>query len=618
MSAVDTSCLRECIARYRDSIPGLAEAAGEPGAASPAALVGHYERCYPLLEEAMWSGQAEFDSLLGCYQSLFREQDALIRQLAESGALADERHHFILSIPVADRPAHLRTCLESILRQCELFGYGGKAGGVYSRIQVVVAEDSREPYNIRQHMELVEEYRRQGLQAVHFGQEEQFELLQSIPQATRDRLAHILTSQPGDRFYLKGQAANRNLSILKCLQLTGDGDRALYYFVDSDESFCVNRCFGHADEAVDALNYFHYIDKAFRGTATELLTGKMVGDPPVSPSVMAANFLDDVTAFFERLSGLRGDGQCRFHEHPDRPGESHAAGAIYHDMAGLFGYENKNAAFPYRCLLEGAHDHVACLQTLAQRLAAFFFGEHLTRKTCFSYGNGFDELAPARTIYPGNTIASYAGLKYIIPFGHLRLRMSGPTAGRLIAAEIGERFASVNLPHLHRRTNEAGLGDAFRPGVELAADETQQHIDLSDEFERQFFGDLLLFTTESLASEADVREPFGDARVAEILAEREAELLALYRQKRDAILEKSRRLETLVFGAGHWWLDDPDCGGALRQVRNFLDNMAHNFGARSPAWAMIRSEAHRTRRRRQLTDALVNYRTGRDAWDSLF
>jgi hypothetical protein len=380
----------------------------------------------------------------------------------------------------------------------------------------------------------------------------------------------------------------------------------------------VNRCSGHADEAVDALNYFHYIDKAFRGTATLLLTGKMVGDPPVSPSVMAANFLDDVTAFFERLSGLRGNEQCRFHEQPDRSGESSTAGAIYHDMAGLFGYDNRHAAFPYCCLLEGAHDHVACLQALAEKLASFFFGEHLTRKTCFSYGNGFDELVPARTIYPGNTIASYAGLRYIIPFGHLRLRMSGPTAGRLIAAEIGERFASVNLPHLHRRTNEAGLGDAFRPGVELAQDDAQQRIDLSDEFERQFFGDLLLFTTESLASRADVRAPFGEASVAEILAEREAELLALYRQKHDAILEKSRRLETLVFDAGHWWLDEPDLGGALRQVRAFLDNMEHNFGARSPAWGLIRSEGHRAERRRQLIDALVNYRAGRDAWDSLF
>ena len=49
--------------------------------------------------------------------------------------------------------------------------------------------------------------------------------------------------------------------------------------------------------------------------------------------------------------------------------------------------------------------------------------------------------------------------------------MSGPTAGRLIAAEIGPRFASFNMPNLHRRTTGAGLGDDFRPGVEVGQGE---------------------------------------------------------------------------------------------------------------------------------------------------
>jgi hypothetical protein len=44
--------------------------------------------------------------------------------------------------------------------------------------------------------------------------------------------------------------------------------------------------------------------------------------------------------------------------------------------------------------------------------------------------------------------------------------MSGPTAGRLIQAEIGPRFASVNLPMLHQRTIQRGAADDFRPGVE--------------------------------------------------------------------------------------------------------------------------------------------------------
>jgi hypothetical protein len=490
--------------------------------------------------------------------------------------------------------------------------------GVYTYIKVIIAEDSRDAGNIRQHIALAAEYCRKGLQVFHFGQDEQYELLQSLPADTREVLGNVLTTQPRESFYLKGQAANRNLSVLKCLQLTEDRNRTLYYFVDSDESFCVNRLSGADEEAVYALNYFYYIDRIFRTTDTLMLTGKLVGDPPVSPAVMAANFLEDVTAYFARLAQLRGADDCRFHDPGQASSPDRASGAAYHDMAGLFGFKNAITAYPYRCPLHGEHDHAACLRTFAGRLSAFFFGEHLTRKTFFSYGNGFSELAPARTVYPGNYIVNYEGLKYIIPFGHLRLRMSGPTAGRLIAAEIQARFVSANLPHLHRRTNEKGLGEAFRPGVEMAARGEAETIDLSNEFERQFFGDLMLFSTEALVAQVDIREPLDRDRLLQVVERKESELLALYRQKHEALLDRVSQLEELVFFAGHWWLDDAELAEALYQVRAFIDNINFNFGERSPAWRKIQSQAHRAERKQQIVTALMNYRAERDAWGGLF
>lgn len=618
MTDTDTANLRNCLAHYRDSIPGLADIPEPSETDAPDSLIERYEQCYPLLEQALWAGKPDFASLLDCYHSLFREQDTLIRQKAKAEETTDGRFHFILSIPAADRPAHLRACLESIYQVCECFGYGGNESGVYERIKIIIAEDSREAQNIRQHSELAEEYQRKGLQVIHFGQDEQYELLQSIPANDRKVLGNILTTQPKDNFYLKGQAANRNLSYLKCLEITEDKNRTLYYFVDSDESFCVNRPTGTGDDTVYALNYFYYIDKIFRTTDTLLLTGKMVGDPPVSPAVMAANFLDDITAFLVRLAQLPGDQDCQFHGHSQQLSAGASSGAAYHDMANLFGFENKNTTFPYDCPLKGEHDHSDCLHTFARRLASFFFGEHLTRKTVFSYGHGFSKLTPARTIYPGNYIANYAGLKYIIPFGHLRLRMSGPTAGRLIAAEIQDRFASVNLPHLHRRTNEAGLSDAYRPGVGFIHSYERETIDLSNEFERQFFGDLLLFTTETLVTQSDIDKPFEKDRLVRIMELKEKELLALYQQKQAAIMKKSRKLYELVFNAGHWWLDEPALTGALRQVKAFIDNINHNFGDKSHAWRQIQSGEHRAARKQQLIDALLNYRTERNAWDSLF
>ncbi|HMN13762.1 MAG TPA: hypothetical protein PKD55_15730, partial [Bellilinea sp.] len=172
--------------------------------------------------------------------------------------------------------------------------------GVWDKVEVVVAEDSRFESNIRRDIELAEEYRQKGLRVHHFGLDEQYDLLHSLPADTRERLARLLTTQPRDKFYLKGQAANRNLAYLKFLQLTQDKNRTLYYLVDSDQRLCVNRQTESGEEAVYALNYFSTIDKIFRSTDTLMLTGKMVGDPPVSPSVMAANFLNDVSAFFAR------------------------------------------------------------------------------------------------------------------------------------------------------------------------------------------------------------------------------------------------------------------------------------------------------------------------------
>ncbi len=618
MTTFRTTSLQACIARFHTGIPGLVELGaqlqGLDTSTHADAFIQLYEQCYPLIEKAMWSEGAEFDPLLDCYQSLFREQETLLQQRADTTHPDDKRHNFILSIPVADRPPHLRACLESIYQVCKQFNYGGNTAGSWDKVQIIVAEDSRDEKNIHRHIELIEEYRQKGLQVIHFGQAEQYALLHALPQHQRERLGNLLTTQAKDKFYLKGQAANRNLSYLKFLQLTKDKDRTLYYLVDSDQSFCVNRQTASGEEVVYALNYFYYIDKAFRHNDALMLTGKMVGDPPVSPSVMAANFLDDVSAFFSHLASLRSEQPCQFHDqHAQKPGE-----AAYHDLARLFGFENGPSTFPYQCRLEGMHDHAACLNDFAQRLNGFFFGEHLTRKTWFSYGDGFNQLTPARTIYPGNYIVNYAGLKYIIPFGNLRLRMSGPTAGRLIAAEIKQRFAAINMPNLHRRTTEAGLLDDFRPGVELG----QEGIDLSNEFERQFFGDLMLFSTEALVKHADVNKPFEKALLVKVIAQKETELLALYQQKHDAIVEKNRQLTRIVFSSGHWWVNarkhTPALDTALHQARAFIDNIDRNFGEGASAWHQIRSETHRAQRTQQIIEALLHYREEREVWDSLF
>jgi hypothetical protein len=584
--------------------PSILTEASDLSALPADELISLYDHVVPQVEQRMWqSDDAGFERWLAVYQALFRERQTLI-DLSGQGA----QYHFMIGIPVAGRPAHLENCLESIVQQCCLYGYGGQdADGRYARVTVIVAEDSREARHVARHRELVETYRSRGLQVVHFDLPEQYALLQAIPAAERRKMGRLLTTQPAERFYQKGQAANRNLCYLKMLQLTQERERTLYYLVDSDQSFLVNRQTASGEQVVAALNYFYYIDRIFRTADVRMLTGKLVGDPPVSPAVMAANFLDDVAAFLQRIAASEPHAACSFHSQeaplPD--------GAAYHDMAKLFGFDQAASHFDYHCPLEGPHDHTTCLAGFAERLHAFFFGEHLTRRTRFRYTGSFMELAPARTIYPGNYIVDFDGLKYIIPFGHLRLRMSGPTAGRLIQAEIGARFASANLPMLHRRTAAIDVQEEFRPGVEHRDDAA---IDITDEFERQFFGDLMLFSVVEWLKHHDLTQLADGKQLAQTVAQVEAELLAVYASKHRAVNARLAELERWRTDVLHGWQGHP----ALHKLALFLCNMEANFGDTSPAWRQIQSEAHREKRRQQIVDALTHYRGERAAWDRLF
>ncbi len=117
-----------------------------------------------------------------------------------------------------------------------------------------------------------------------------------IPEDIRQQVSSIIGEPSTENFYHKGQAVTRNLSYLKALQLTSlKGDpqkqKVLYYFVDSDQQFRVNRTTADGDQYVYGLNYFYYINRLFTEKNIAMLTGKLVCDPPVSPSVMSGNFL---------------------------------------------------------------------------------------------------------------------------------------------------------------------------------------------------------------------------------------------------------------------------------------------------------------------------------------
>jgi len=504
------------------------------------------------------------------------------------------RHRFLVVIPVADRPLHIQACLDSLIEllrrhPCE------------REVRVLLADDSADPANVAANRALAARYSAAGLPTLHFGPDEQFDLVAPL----RAPLARVLGDAPRERFGHKGQGVMRNVANLKVIDfIEGLDDDVLVWSLDSDQEFRVNVATPHGEEIVYAVDYFRDLDAIFSRTDALVLTGKVVGDPPVSPAVMTDNFLIDVLGFLRRMAGVSPDDACGCHGAGHRSGD-----AAYHDMADLFGFAQDGESYDYPCPLPGPHTQADCFTHFATRLNGFFYGEHPTRVSSYEPAELFATVQPARTVYAGNYVFRPAALKYFIPFAALRLRMSGPALGRLIRAELGPRFVSANLPMLHRRTLEGTGRSEFRPGIsqQVAA------IDLSGEFERQFYGDVMLFTIERLVAGGTGSDAFALARVAATLDAVRGEMLERYNARQGTILGKLAQVEALLSGRERWWQGRP---AALADFMAFVANVERNFGRESAGYLRINSSETWDDWRRRLVDAVVAYPADRAAWEA--
>jgi len=545
-------------------------------------------------ETALWDGGFN-ESLLPSYQSAWRRLESLIAKHGD-----DRRHHFVLVIPVADSPAQLRRCLASLLELCRAFGYGGKQDGHFRKVSVILADDSEDAEFIAANRAIAREFDAQGLAIDYFGLTEQLALMNSLAGVD---LGSIVGNAPHDAFGHKGQAMMRNIAYLKLAQMQESDVPLLFYTLDADQQFKVK--VETADSDVCAVNFFAQLDAIFSATDADVLTGKVVGDPPVSPAVMAGNFLDDVVGFLREMAA----------SDPARPYRPNAANtsdadAAYHDMAGLFGFENPADAYRYRCNLVGTPSNADCFGDFAQRLKRFFHGEHPTRITWYRHQTALDSVQPARTVYTGNYVFRPRALSWFIPFAPLRLRMSGPTLGRLMKAELGDKFITANLPMLHTRTLDATGEAEFRPGVVTDADT----IDLADEFERQFFGDVMLFAVERLTALGFPQQALSSEAVAATLDAVHADMAQQYRTRHAGIVKKLDALNCMLNNPAHWW-HTPTHAPALAHFRVFLDNMQRNFGKDSPGHVHITVEENWQHWRQRQLAALTRFHADRGDWN---
>jgi len=568
----------------------------------PASAIAAQKQEIGELEKALWDGGLN-EPRLGAYQAAYRQLEALLADSIAAGE-PDTRHDFVLIIPVADRPQHLKSCLDSLLALCRAYGYGGMDNGRYRKVSAMVADDSSDPAHIAQNRELAAHYSRLGLATDCFGPQEQIALLESLGQKRRAALATVLGTARPDAFGHKGQAVMRNIAYLKLAAERETGRRVLYYSLDSDQEFQVKVGTREGDRDVAAVNFLYHLDDIFSRTNALVLTGKVVGDPPVSPAVMTGNFLEDVIAFVQQMAE-GGAGACRHHQSdPHREGE-----AAYHDMAELFGFHHEGEVYRYRCPLAGDHGDADCFHHFASRVNSFFYGEHPTRPSHYLHQEVAGTVQPARTVYAGNYVFRPEALKFFIPFAALRLRMSGPTLGRLVRGEVGSRFVSANLPMLHKRTVEGTGHSEFRPGIATGA----RSIDFSGEFERQFYGDVMLFSVERLTGLGYPDLPEAD--IAATLDAVRLDMLEKYNGRRKTIMARLGVLEALLHAPNAWWREDHAHAEALAQLDAFVANVARNFGDQSGSHLAINATENWRIWREKLLAALLHYPADRHAWE---
>jgi len=124
----------------------------------------------------------------------------------------DERHHFIVVVPVADRPRQLRSCLNSLLDLCRSYHYGGISNGRFGKVAVIVADDSKEELNRGKNREIASEINAQGVDAIYFGLDDQRRVLASLSEREREGLSRVLGDRENQPLYHKGPSIMRNIA----------------------------------------------------------------------------------------------------------------------------------------------------------------------------------------------------------------------------------------------------------------------------------------------------------------------------------------------------------------------------------------------------------------------
>jgi glycosyltransferase involved in cell wall biosynthesis len=568
-----------------------------------------YEAAVRLTEKET-AAQGFPEDLLSLQRDLYRELEYLL-----AFEHADTRHHFLVVIPVADRPIMLKNCLESLVEQCRVFQYGEftinpRGAPVFHKISAVIIDDSSDEENILKIKDICSETDSAGIRTYYVGLDEQTELLAHLPSGHREELRDLIGENHKRAQPHKGASISRNIAYLYLRAFSATmKEKILIYFLDSDEEFTVKIKRGSVIEDIPFINYFYWLDRLFETSAAEVVTGKVVGDPPVSPSVMINTFLDDILLFFETMSSAVPKGECIFHD--DRSAGDPSPG--YHDMVKLFGYNDSQGPRKYCCSLQESHTVRDCLDDFSKRALGFFYGLHPTRTQFYLHRDNFTEVDNARTVYTGNYVFNTAGFRHFIPFANLKLRMAGPALGRILKKRLKHRFISANLPLLHKRTIQTSYGNEFRSGIVTG----KNSIDLSLEFNRQFWGDVMLFTVEKLAEFGYPDKRLGLSEITKTAYDIQDKLWDLYKERQAEIAEKTGNIRNYLCDNTSWWNRESGTESAVETIRLFCSLVENNFGTNSVSLKKISEQIGEGASIKMIINAIHSFYEIDIAWNDL-
>ena len=494
-----------------------------------------------------------------------------------------------------------------------------------------IIDDSKDESNINKIKAISSETQLSGIRTYYIGKKEQTALLKQINPESRKYLSRLIGEFSDTVPSHIGASITRNIAYLYIHALLngnkfttnnppfpplakgGEGgfslEKTLIYFLDSDEEFKINIKRGNTSEDIPFINYFYWIDRIFSSSDTEVLTGKVVGDPPVSPSVMINTFLDDLILFFDTVSGLGMHDACVFHEL--RPLEVFSA--EYHDMFKLFGYNSPQSPKKYSCSLSGAHKVKDCFDDFSGKAISFFCGLHPTRTQFYNHTGSFTQTEYARTVYTGNYVFNSDGLRHFIPFADLKLRMAGPTLGRVLRKKLGKRFVSANLPLLHNRTISDKNTDEFRSGI-LKNKDT---IDLTEEFHNQFWGDVMLFSVDALTASGYPERHLKLSEIADTVENVLKNIWVSYNEQRSETAVKLSKIRDYLSCASSWWNIDSGMKDAVNNFQIFCSIVEDNFGKDSKSLRKLSGQIEEGSYTRKIINAIHSFYDDVNLWNEI-